>query len=108
MLYSCSDVWLCKFNLPFEITFRKMRDRVYLELEERKWNLYFRTGAGVPSKGRNVSAIALQLLEERGQTWLFDCGEATQHQILHTSVRPRIEKIFITHFGDHILDCLVY
>lgn len=66
--------------------------------------VFLGTGAGVPSKGRNVSAIALQLLEERGQTWLFDCGEATQHQILHTSVRPRrIEKIFITHLhGDHI------
>ena len=50
--------------------------------------VFLGTGAGVPSKGRNVSAIALQLLEERGQTWLFDCGEATQHQILHTSVRP--------------------
>ena len=44
--------------------------------------VFLGTGAGVPSKGRNVSAIALQLLEERGQTWLFDCGEATQHQIL--------------------------
>ncbi|MBO1579029.1 MULTISPECIES: ribonuclease Z [Bacillus] len=66
--------------------------------------VFLGTGAGVPSKGRNVSAIALQLLEERGETWLFDCGEATQHQILHTSVRPRrIEKIFITHLhGDHI------
>lgn len=66
--------------------------------------VFLGTGAGVPSKGRNVSAIALQLLEERGATWLFDCGEATQHQILHTSVRPRrIEKIFITHLhGDHI------
>ena len=34
----------------------------------------------------------------------FDCGEATQHQILHTTVKPRrIEKIFITHLhGDHI------
>ncbi|KFN01722.1 ribonuclease Z [Bacillus clarus] len=66
--------------------------------------VFLGTGAGVPSKGRNVSSIALQLLEERGQTWLFDCGEATQHQILHTSVRPRrIEKIFITHLhGDHI------
>lgn len=62
------------------------------------------TGAGIPSKGRNVTAIALKLLEERGTIWLFDCGEATQHQILHTSIKPgRIEKIFITHLhGDHI------
>ena len=62
------------------------------------------TGAGVPAKTRNVTAIALQLLEERGKVWLFDCGEATQHQILKTAVKPRkIEKIFITHLhGDHI------
>ncbi|MBM4762211.1 ribonuclease Z [Bacillus sp. B15-48] len=62
------------------------------------------TGAGVPAKHRNVTSIALKLLEERGVVWLFDCGEATQHQILHTSIKPRrIEKIFITHLhGDHI------
>ncbi|WP_458412579.1 ribonuclease Z [Schinkia sp. CFF1] len=62
------------------------------------------TGAGVPAKERNVSALALDLSQERGTTWLFDCGEATQHQILHTSIKPRkIEKIFITHLhGDHI------
>ncbi|WP_415815964.1 ribonuclease Z [Mesobacillus thioparans] len=62
------------------------------------------TGAGVPAKLRNVTSIALKLLEERGSVWLFDCGEATQHQILHTSLKPRrIEKIFITHLhGDHI------
>ncbi|WP_042475377.1 ribonuclease Z [Bacillus ndiopicus] len=62
------------------------------------------TGAGMPSKERNTSAIALKLLEERGTIWLFDCGEATQHQILHTTIKPRkIEKIFITHLhGDHI------
>jgi ribonuclease Z len=62
------------------------------------------TGAGVPAKLRNVSSIALKLLEERGSVWLFDCGEATQHQILHTSIKPRkIEKIFITHLhGDHV------
>nr|WP_106779706.1 ribonuclease Z [Lysinibacillus timonensis] len=62
------------------------------------------TGAGMPSKERNTSALALKLLEERGTIWLFDCGEATQHQILYTSIRPRkIEKIFITHLhGDHI------
>lgn len=62
------------------------------------------TGAGMPSKERNTSALVLKLLEERGTVWLFDCGEATQHQILHTTIRPRkIEKIFITHLhGDHI------
>jgi ribonuclease Z len=66
--------------------------------------IFLGTGAGVPGKERNVTAIALQLLGERGATWLFDCGEATQHQILYTSIRPRrIEKIFITHLhGDHI------
>lgn len=62
------------------------------------------TGAGIPAKLRNVTSIALRLLEERGAIWLFDAGEATQHQILHTSIKPRrIEKIFITHLhGDHI------
>ncbi|WP_251551288.1 ribonuclease Z [Neobacillus muris] len=62
------------------------------------------TGAGVPAKLRNVTSIALKLLDERGTIWLFDAGEATQHQILHTSIKPRrIEKIFITHLhGDHI------
>lgn len=62
------------------------------------------TGAGMPSKERNTSALALRLLEERGTIWLFDCGEATQHRILHTTIRPRkIEKVFITHLhGDHI------
>jgi ribonuclease Z len=62
------------------------------------------TGAGLPAKLRNVTSIALKLLEERGAIWLFDAGEATQHQILHTSIKPRrIEKIFITHLhGDHL------
>lgn len=62
------------------------------------------TGAGMPSKTRNVTSVALNLLNEIGETWLFDCGEATQHQILHTTIKPRkITKIFITHLhGDHI------
>ncbi|HZH58738.1 MAG TPA: ribonuclease Z [Metabacillus sp.] len=66
--------------------------------------IFLGTGAGIPAKARNVTSIALQLLEERNEIWLFDCGEATQHQILHTSIKPRkIEKIFITHLhGDHI------
>ncbi len=66
--------------------------------------VFLGTGAGMPAKARNVSAVALQLLEERRAVWLFDCGEGTQHQILHTSVKPgKIEKIFISHLhGDHI------
>lgn len=66
--------------------------------------IFLGTGAGMPAKERNVSSIALNLAAERGTTWLFDCGEATQHQILQTTIRPRkLEKIFITHLhGDHI------
>ena len=66
--------------------------------------LFLGTGSGVPARHRNVSSIALKLLDERNSVWLFDCGEATQHQILHTTLKPRkIEKIFITHLhGDHI------
>ncbi len=66
--------------------------------------VFLGTGAGVPSKERNVSAIALSLLQEQNSVWLFDCGEATQHQILQTNIKPRkVNKIFITHMhGDHI------
>lgn len=62
------------------------------------------TGSGVPAVHRNVTGIALKLLDERNAVWLFDCGEGTQMQILRTSIRPRkIEKVFITHLhGDHI------
>ena len=62
------------------------------------------TGAGSPSKQRTVTSVALKLLEELNEIWLFDAGEATQHQILHTTIRPRkVTKIFITHLhGDHI------
>lgn len=62
------------------------------------------TSAGQPSKARNVSSLALKLLDEINQIWLFDCGEGTQNRILETTVRPRkISKIFITHLhGDHI------
>ncbi|MEN1970167.1 ribonuclease Z [Lentibacillus sp. N15] len=66
--------------------------------------IFLGTGAGVPSTERNVTAIALAMQQEANSIWLFDCGEATQHQILKTSIKPRkITKIFITHMhGDHI------
>ena len=66
--------------------------------------IFLGTGSGVPSKERNVSSLALTLLQEQNSIWLFDCGEATQQQILRTSIKPRkINKIFITHLhGDHL------
>ena len=67
--------------------------------------LYFLgTGAGLPSKERNVTSIALLLFQERGTFWLIDCGEGTQHQMLKSPLKPaKLEKIFITHLhGDHV------
>ena len=40
--------------------------------------------SAMPTRQRNVSAIVLRLPQRR-QLWLFDCGEATQHQLLRTS-----------------------
>ena len=62
------------------------------------------TGSGTPSRGRNVSAVALQLTE-RGELWLIDCGEGTQHQTLRApQVRlSQLTRIFFTHLhGDHL------
>jgi ribonuclease Z len=57
----------------------------------------------VPTRSRNVSSIALRL-PQRAETWLFDCGEGTQHQILRSEIKvSQITRIFITHMhGDHI------
>lgn len=62
------------------------------------------TGAGRPSKYRNVSAIALQLPEPGCSWWLFDAGEATQHQLMRTPLKlNKLEAVFVTHLhGDHI------
>lgn len=66
--------------------------------------LFLGTGAGMPCRLRNVTGIALNLPKTLGGSWLFDCGEGTQHQIMRSPVKPaRLEKIFITHLhGDHI------
>ncbi|GIP19932.1 MULTISPECIES: ribonuclease Z [Paenibacillus] len=67
--------------------------------------LYFLgTNAGVPSLQRNVTSVALRMLEERRTLWLFDCGEGTQHQVLRSPLKlSKLEKIFITHLhGDHL------
>ncbi|PAU73615.1 ribonuclease Z [Vreelandella alkaliphila] len=64
--------------------------------------LFLGTSAGVPTKQRNVSGIALR--ESKGRGWyLIDCGEGTQHQVLHTKLSfHSLKAIFITHLhGDH-------
>ena len=72
------------------------------------------TSAGVPTKKRNVTALAIECLNPFGSTgnspskknkpWvLVDCGEATQHQLLETNISShQLAVICITHVhGDH-------
>jgi len=58
----------------------------------------------VPTRQRNVAGVALQL-PQRGEWWLFDCGEGTQHQILRSGALSlgQLTRVFITHMhGDHL------
>ncbi|KAI0690397.1 Metallo-hydrolase/oxidoreductase [Cytidiella melzeri] len=60
------------------------------------------TAPAQPSATRNHSSLALRLDKD---VWLFDCGEATQHQIQKCNgvKMGKISKVFITHtHGDHI------
>jgi ribonuclease Z len=61
------------------------------------------TSAGVPTRACNVAGIALRL-PQRAEWWLFDCGEATQHQLLKSDLSiSQLTRIFITHLhGDHL------
>ena len=70
------------------------------------------TSAGVPTKQRNVTALAVECLnpyQNASQTtkkrpWvLIDCGEGTQQQLLHTKLSlHQLVAICITHVhGDH-------
>ena len=60
------------------------------------------TSAGKPTKERNVSALALEF-DQDNKWYLFDCGEATQHQIIRSRLYiGKLDTIFITHLhGDH-------
>lgn len=67
--------------------------------------LFLGTSAGVPTRSRNMTSIVLNLQQPTAaEMWLFDCGEGTQHQFLHTPYHPgKLNKIFITHLhGDHL------
>ncbi|QCT94055.1 MBL fold metallo-hydrolase [Caminibacter mediatlanticus TB-2] len=64
--------------------------------------LFLGTSAGRPTKTRNVSGLVVEFENDNGW-YLFDCGEATQHQILKTTYSlNKLKSIFITHLhGDH-------
>ncbi|WP_227430694.1 ribonuclease Z [Psychrobacter sp. I-STPA6b] len=72
------------------------------------------TSAGLPTKYRNVTGLAVECVNnflsgdkkksKSQRPWiLIDCGEGTQHQLLHTKLSlHRLEVICITHVhGDH-------
>lgn len=59
------------------------------------------TSAARPTVERNVSSIALQ---REGETFLFDCGEGTQRQMMRYGITFNIDDVFFTHFHtDHLL-----
>ncbi|WP_026259320.1 MBL fold metallo-hydrolase [Uliginosibacterium gangwonense] len=64
--------------------------------------IFLGTSAGTPTRGRNVSACALRLVNQRAW-YLIDCGEGTQHRLLSTPLSLRaLEAVCITHVhGDH-------
>ncbi|SCB77124.1 ribonuclease Z [Kosakonia oryzendophytica] len=67
--------------------------------------IFLGTSAGVPTRGRNVTSLLLNLQHPtRAGLWMFDCGEGTQHQMLRTAFHPgKLDKIFISHLhGDHL------
>jgi len=66
--------------------------------------MFLGTGAGRPSRARNVTSAALIMPERANTFWLFDVGEGTQHRLLETGLRlNKLERIFVTHLhGDHL------
>ncbi len=61
----------------------------------------FGTGAGRPTLHRAASAVGLEI---QGETFLFDCGEGTQLQLMKSPFKwGKLEAIFIGHLhGDHV------
>ncbi|MCH9812438.1 MAG: MBL fold metallo-hydrolase [Epsilonproteobacteria bacterium] len=60
------------------------------------------TSAGKPTRERYLSAIGIEF-DQDNKWYLFDCGEATQFQLLKSRLSiGKLEAIFITHLhGDH-------
>jgi len=59
------------------------------------------TSASRPTVERNVTSLAIR---RGGETFLFDCGEGTQRQMMRYGVSFNVGDIFFTHMhADHIL-----
>lgn len=59
------------------------------------------TSASRPTVERNVTSLAIR---RGGETFLFDCGEGTQRQMMRYGVSFNVSDIFFTHMhADHIL-----
>jgi len=59
------------------------------------------TSATRPTVERNVSGLAIH---REGETFLFECGEGTQRQMMRYGVSFALSEIFFTHFhADHFL-----
>lgn len=64
--------------------------------------VFLGTGAGVPSRDRAMSSVALK---NGSSVILFDCAEGTQRQLMLSPVSfMKVDTIFVTHMhGDHML-----
>ncbi|KAJ1639943.1 beta-lactamase-like protein [Pavlovales sp. CCMP2436] len=63
--------------------------------------VFLGTCSSSPSLSRNQQGLALRA---GGDTWLFDCGEGTQRQLLYAKWRTStISRVFVSHMhGDHV------
>jgi ribonuclease Z len=77
-------------------------DFVPLPIKQTMRFTFLGTSAGLPTRDRNVTALALAPDGQR-EWYLIDCGEGTQHQLLHTRYSAaKLRAVFITHIhGDH-------
>jgi ribonuclease Z len=62
--------------------------------------VFLGTGSGIPTKKRNHAAIWLRY---EGESFLWDCGEGTQRQLMMAGLNfMKINRIYITHWhADH-------